>query len=529
MQIDFFNSLSFRVLRSTFAWAMALGLLVSAITIGLDYRQVRQQFDKDMAALSNIILKPASAIVFSFDVERARELLEGTLSQPAIVSSLLRLENGVVFAEMARPLVNAEGRSLNDSLFGDVRHYEWRLKSPLETDAADLGALEIEVDTYPYGQVFLDRMINSLVSILAYALGISVMLLLIFYLQVTRPLNSVTRSIVTLGDKEHLDDRLTIPVGHERSEIGILVRTTNKHLDSIASMLDRLRLAEIKLTRYSDGLEATVAARTAELTASLTQLEAARDQLIQSEKMAALGGLVAGVAHEVNTPLGIAVTASSVLTEALQELNTSFEQQTLSERQFKQLVGQIAEGNELLSSNIHRAAKLISDFKKTAVDQISETLCAFKVKDTINALIASLHPETRRVPVTPEVICPEDLSIVGLPGVLSQILTNLIINSVRHAFENMEKPAEIRIVVSRSDDSVELEYIDNGAGVPAELHARVFEPFFTTKRGKGGSGLGLNIVYNLVTRKLQGTLEFHSELGQGVSFKLRFPARLTTS
>jgi signal transduction histidine kinase len=159
------------------------------------------------------------------------------------------------------------------------------------------------------------------------------------------------------------------------------------------------------------------------------------------------------------------------------------------------------------------------------VDQVSEARSDFLVQQVLAALIASLHPETRRVPVEPLLACPPDLQMNSLPGVLTQVVANLIINSVRHAF-SPEISAQIRIEVREQADQVVLEYRDNGVGVPANLQERIFEPFFTTKRGSGGSGLGLNIVYNLVTRKLGGRLEFRSAPGEGVHFVLYLPRDL---
>jgi C4-dicarboxylate-specific signal transduction histidine kinase len=262
-----------------------------------------------------------------------------------------------------------------------------------------------------------------------------------------------------------------------------------------------------------------VAERTLALSQSVEQLQQAQSQLIESEKLAALGGLVAGVAHEVNTPLGIAVTATSVLSETLDSLRQQFTAQTLTSQQFSDLLAQASDSTQMLVNNLQRAARLVRDFKQTAVDQVSEARSQFQVEQVLRALIASLHPETRKVPVEPLLECPSGLQMNSLPGVLTQVLANLILNSVRHAFADQAAPL-IEIRLQEQGEQVLLDYRDNGCGVPESLRERIFEPFFTTKRGSGGSGLGLNIVYNLVTRKLGGKLEFSSQPGQGVHFRL---------
>lgn len=520
------RSLSAKLIRSTLLLACLLGLVISLIQIGMDLRRTERQPDQDMAALISLTREPATAILFSLDHDLAEELLSGTLKQPAISSSRIMLPENEVFAGRERPLAEGRLRPFSDWLLGAVRHYSWPLHSSADAGNELLGTLEVEVDTYHYGQVFLERSMIIVASTLFYALLLSAGLLLVFHLQVSRPLISVIRSIAGVDVEQAEKARLHEPAGHADSEIGLLVRLTNQHLQAIGDTLEQLRLAEAGLKRYMDELESKVAERTHELSESVSQLQTAQNQLIESEKLAALGGLVAGVAHEVNTPLGIAVTASSVLSEALEELGSQFAAQTLSSSSFQQLLEQAVDSNVMLFNNIKRAAKLISDFKQTAVDQVSEARSDFLVYQVLGALIASLHPETRKVPVEPLLICPEDLQMNSLPGVLTQVVANLIMNSVRHAFA-ADIRAEITISLQAQGDQVILDYRDNGVGVPQSLQERIFEPFFTTKRGSGGSGLGLNIVYNLVTRKLGGRLEFFSQPGEGVHFILHIPRELT--
>ena len=381
------------------------------------------------------------------------------------------------------------------------------------------------VDTFHYGKVFLERALLTLLGTLCYALLLSLTLLWVFSVQVSRPLFSVIGSIAQVDMDCPEQARLHEPQGHADSEIGLLVRLTNQHLQAIALTLEQLRAAESSLKQYSDALESKVAERTLALSQSVEQLQQAQSQLIESEKLAALGGLVAGVAHEVNTPLGIAVTATSVLSETLESLRQQFTAQTLTSQQFSDLLAQASDSTQMLVNNLQRAARLVRDFKQTAVDQVSEARSQFQVEQVLRALIASLHPETRKVPVEPLLECPSGLQMNSLPGVLTQVLANLILNSVRHAFADQAAPL-IEIRLQEQGEQVLLDYRDNGCGVPESLRERIFEPFFTTKRGSGGSGLGLNIVYNLVTRKLGGKLEFSSQPGQGVHFRLSLPREL---
>ncbi|KJY86086.1 histidine kinase [Vibrio neptunius] len=289
--------------------------------------------------------------------------------------------------------------------------------------------------------------------------------------------------------------------------------------------ITELKLTQIELEELNQNLERLVASRTLDLKQSMEQLQETQDKLVESEKLAALGGLVAGVAHEVNTPLGIAVTATSVIRDVTSELNAAFAAQTLTSTQFETLMKRMSDGSQMLEHNLSRAAKLVKDFKQTAVDQVSEARSPFNVLQVLEALLASLHPETRKVPVAPRLSGDSSIVMTSLPGVLTQIISNLVMNSINHAFDD-QPDAEIEIHFYAVDDSVVFEYRDNGSGVEESLHQKIFEPFYTSKRGLGGSGLGLNLVFNLVKQKLQGELKFNSQPGEGVLFILTIPKEL---
>lgn len=289
--------------------------------------------------------------------------------------------------------------------------------------------------------------------------------------------------------------------------------------------ITELKLTQVEIETLNENLEKTVAIRTQDLEKSMLQLKQTQEQLIESEKLAALGGLVAGVAHEVNTPLGIAVTATSVIQDVVNEANHAFNNQSLTSEQFQSLMQRMTESSSMLEHNLNRAAKLIRDFKQTAVDQVSESRSQFNVHQVLEALIASLHPETRKIPVTPMLEGDASLMMNSLPGVLTQVISNLIINSTTHAFEQSDG-AEISIQFRAEENNIIIEYRDNGKGVDEAFHQKIFEPFYTTRRGKGGSGLGLNLVFNLVKQKLKGDLAFESKLGKGVHFQLTLPQEL---
>lgn len=284
-----------------------------------------------------------------------------------------------------------------------------------------------------------------------------------------------------------------------------------------------------ELEKANEGLELKVAERTRELETTLSELKSMQGKLIEAEKMASLGNLVAGIAHEVNTPIGIAVTANSSATDKLVELEKLLEQQKLSKQALEEGMLHLTECLNISHVNLQRAAKLINDFKQTAVDQSSLELLEINLKSYLEKSIHSLLPITRKNNVTVSISCEDEIELVTVPGALSQIILNLINNSCVHGFQSRQDN-RIEIKLARSEDlhSCILIYQDNGVGMSKEVQTRIFEPFYTTKRGNGGSGLGMSIVYNLATQALQGTISLTSEPGKGTKVVLTLPVKICT-
>lgn len=260
----------------------------------------------------------------------------------------------------------------------------------------------------------------------------------------------------------------------------------------------------------------------ATLLQTLTQLHTTQTQLIAAEKMASLGRLVAGLAHEISTPIGIAVTAASVWEDRIHDLRQLYQTGQMKRADFEEFLQTIFESGRLISNNLQRAADLIQSFKQVAVDQSSEVRRDINLKAYISEVVISLRPELKRTNLTVEITGEDDLILQSYPGALSQIITNLILNSITHAYAPHEA-GRLTITIERQADKICLHYSDDGRGIPPEHHARIFEPFFTTRRGQGGSGLGLHIVYNLITQKLGGTIRFQSQVGVGTIFTIYLP------
>lgn len=299
----------------------------------------------------------------------------------------------------------------------------------------------------------------------------------------------------------------------------------------LASLFDvtERKAAAAALQRMNEALESRVAERThdlaasnAELSATVEQLRRAQVELVRSERLASLGSLVAGVAHELNTPLGSALLVATTLGDGIEELRRKLDSGELKRSTLDTFLEQQAEAQALIVRNARRAAELIGRFKQVAVDQTSEQRRRFDLAEVVDEIIGTLQPRLRKTPHQVVVDIAPGLTMDSYPGPLGQVVTNLVLNALLHGLG--ERPGEVRVVAGRHDDEhVALSVSDDGVGIPTQHLPRIFDPFFTTKLGEGGSGLGLHIVYSLVQRSLGGRIDVDSRPGHGARFTILMP------
>lgn len=303
-----------------------------------------------------------------------------------------------------------------------------------------------------------------------------------------------------------------------------------KYLIGFGYDITRLKKVEREIIQLNEQLEGKVVERTRSLSDANDQLGKAYDDLkqaqqtlVESEKMASLGSLVAGVAHEINTPIGISVTASSYLQERVADFKQHIESKQLSRSYLTEFTVNLDESMQLLQGNLRRASELIASFKQVAVDQSSEARYNFSLADNLHQVVVSLGHKLKKAQCEVDIQCDPKLSIFSFPGSFTQIYSNLILNSINHGFDNWDKPKKITIKVEQQGEELLIDYSDNGRGIPPEILPRIFDPFVTSKRGQGGSGLGTHIIYNLVVQLLRGRINCISEPEQGAQFHIRLP------
>lgn len=301
-------------------------------------------------------------------------------------------------------------------------------------------------------------------------------------------------------------------------EIGKLSMAFNSMAQSIQNLIDEQR-------KLNETLEDKVVERTKELDDknhelqhSLDELKKTQDKLVEAEKMAALGGLVAGIAHEINTPIGVGVTAASHLADKTKEMNEKFSSGIMRKSDLEVFINSSIEANDLLLANLQRASELIQSFKKVAVNQTSEDMIDVELVSYTKDVLTTLSPKFKNKNYIIDVD-GDSVHINTYAGDYAQIVTNLIMNSIIHGFDN-QNDGRISINIKDNDDKVTILFSDNGKGISEENIPKIFDPFFTTKRGEGGSGLGLHIIFNIITNKLKGNISCASAEGVGTTFTI---------
>jgi signal transduction histidine kinase len=303
----------------------------------------------------------------------------------------------------------------------------------------------------------------------------------------------------------------------------------NRDIARIDESNRQLQARQAEIAELNQSLERSINERTfqleannAELQRTVSALSALQEQLVEAEKQGSLSRLVAGIAHDINTPLGIAVTAASHLQDQFLAQREALQQAAASSPGLRRLLEDGDEGFRILQGNLARAAALVRSFKQISVDQSGEGRRRFELRAYLDELLLSLRPQHKRLPHTVELDCPRGIELDSYPGAWAQIVTNLVMNSLRHGL-SAERPGHIRILVSESGDDVELRVKDDGVGIPADRLPRIFDAFYTTSAGTGGSGLGLAVVRDLAEQRLKGRVSVASRAGEGAEFLIRAP------
>lgn len=482
-----------------------------------------------------------SAAGISFDQQEAvSSLLHSLRVAPAILSATILKRDDFtqelsVFATFGTPTSIEEFHTINDNNHFSLNQKTVNIFEPISLDGSIIGYTILTVDLIHMRNQVINSIFLTVIAVAA-ALAISLYISKVAQKALTKPIELLKNTTSEITVKQ--DYSLRAPVLSE-DELGALSTSFNKMLIELESNNEQRKDQEDEILRLNESLEKKVELRTNELkttniklTDSLHQLQATQKQMVEQEKMASLGSLVAGVAHEINTPIGIGITAISHLEHIIKELETPFKEGTLSKLKFESSLSDLKECHDLVFSNLERAAELVKSFKMVAVDQSSEEARLFNLNQYINDIITSLRPELKKSNATIQVTIDESIILNSFPGAFSQIFTNLIMNSIIHGFNRKDQGTIfihadlITLEATSSEQPVNklvIHYRDNGKGIPSDIAQRIFDPFFTTNRDSGGSGLGTHIIYNLITQALKGTIKLDPEYSQGAHFIITLP------
>jgi C4-dicarboxylate-specific signal transduction histidine kinase len=349
----------------------------------------------------------------------------------------------------------------------------------------------------------LSNISRRVLSIAVIFLGIILSAGVMIALSIRLPLQQIMTAMraITVGDYGGEVQGI-----HARDEVGAMARAVEVFRENAIAK----RKTEDELRASKERAES-----------ALLELNATQQNLIDAERLAALGGLVAGVAHEVNNPIGISLTVASSLARRAEMFETELKADgQLRRSQLEEFVRNSRDASQQLVANLHRAGELIQSFKQVAVDRSHAERRQFTLKEATDQIIASLTPVLKRAPIALQVDVPEGLVVDGYPGSYGQILTNLFLNATNHAFPDGRSGTISISARPRGPDDVEIIFADDGVGMTPEVQRQAFDPFFTTRRDEGGTGLGLHIVYNLVTQQLDGRMMLESREGQGTAFRI---------
>ncbi|RRJ84475.1 response regulator [Aestuariirhabdus litorea] len=520
MNIRFSDRLSYKQARNTVILAFLLGMTLSIAQISIDYLNEKQSIDSQVKAIIDITHNPASRIAYNIDSELAQELVTGLLESPIIISAEIVDNTRTTLAFAQREKTDSSYREISDLLFGRSREYREHLQV-LHDPEEELGYLHLEVDTFAIGSAFLRRAGFTLFSGFVRTLVLSIILLVLFYFMLTKPLVKLIESISRRNPERDGPSPIPCPTGHEADEIGVLVAATNEHVSSIRANLKRRLAAEEQLQEHLSKLETVVEQRTADLSRANRQLVSSNAQLdkarSEAESMAhARSVFLANMSHEIRTPInGVLGMISLALEGDLPDkqrlqLETAYSSATI----LTQLLNDILDLTKFDSGNM--VLEEIDFDLRACLEQSTRLLSE-------NAAQKSLYLSIDIDPALPE-------RLVGDPVRVHQLASNLLSNAIKFTEQGEVQVCAGFTYAAADRIRVTLEVNDTGIGIDHSVLSDILKPFTqadtATTRKYGGTGLGLSLCQRL-TDAMEGTLEIDSTPGQGSTFRVVLPLKLS--
>ena len=514
--------LAFVILISSF-----FALLQTLLQIHSDYKEGLYVIDQRFEQIASSYIDSLARSVWEINDAQIDSIVSGISKLPDVTGiSVEEIDH------LNRPVVLKHFEHANTT---DTIIREYPITRMVKGEDKIIGNLRVSITLTSLYNALLEKFAIMLSIQAVKTIVVSICLLYIFHQLVTRHLNRMA-SFSEEIDLHNLDQPLHLD------------RETPKRADELTSISDALNTARINMKQMLKKNEQIIVYQAElqqqeekqkhaeeisaknqelqnsndELRSTIKELNQTQEQLIKSEQLAALGGMVAGVAHEMNTPIGVALTGSSSIREHADDMQLKLSEERIKKSELEDFLSSTSELSEVMENSLNKAATLIKSFKQISTEQHNERATLFNLHKNFNDIVIGLQIKLQKHNVTVVNELDKELVITGYPGLMYQIFTNFINNSLMHGFEGRES-GQISMTASLDDKQVTLHYRDNGIGMDSDTCKKIFNPFFTTRRAKGGTGLGMHIVHNLVCEKLQGSLSVSSEPDQGTSIFLTLP------
>lgn len=575
------TSISRKLLTRVLSFYFILTVSVTGIQIVAEYFNTKNHINSELLTLEKTISGSLTRAVWELNTQQAIDISEGLVAIPMIKGITVTDEANNIITQLGEVISPEKLKLDNDNNLVGAAHVTSSLTEGLFGHSFPL-IFEFSGRTTSVGRVTLlssnavifSRIEVGIYFLLGNAIVKTAFLVFLFTLAFNKLLTAPLQELTNQINQVDLDDPEAYKLhsmSDERNELNILGDAYNNLIDELVDFKDKLAISQLETNAAKDQLdeqniqlEQEVARKTSSLSSTMLKMEVqqkellqqkhtlqdensrrsrtektlmttnkdlknsilelnkAKERLLESEKMASLGKLSAEVSHEINTPIGISITSASYLLDLLVRLKEDLNQQKLSKKSIKNFIENAHQSTELLTGNLNRASELITSFKHVAVDQTSDKIRVIVVSKYIDEIIQSLHPKLKKTNHCVKVHCDESIEISSHPGAIAQVIINLIINSIIHGFEHINR-GEVTIDISLHQQTLHLDYKDNGRGLTKEGRDNLFIPFYTTKGDQGGSGLGTHIIHNLVIDTLNGSIEVENDDAHGLSYHIEFP------
>jgi signal transduction histidine kinase len=575
------TSISRKLLTKVLSVYFILTVCVTGIQIIAEYFNTKNHINSELLTLEKTISGSLTRAIWELNMQQAADIAEGLVAIPMIKGITIIDEANNVIAQLGEVISPEQLKIDSDNTpAGDAQRISSRSEGlfghsfPLVFEFSGRATSVGNVTLLSSDSVIFGRIKVGIYFLIGNAIVKTAFLVFLFTLAFNKLLTSPLQELTHQINQVDLDDPAAhklYAMNYERNELNLLGDAYNNLIDALIDFKDKLAVSQIETNEVKDQLdeqnlqlEQEVARKTSslsstmlkmevqqrellkqqqtlqaennrrritektlittnnELQSSIFELNKAKERLLESEKMTSLGMLSAEVSHEINTPIGISITSASYLLDLLLSLEQDFKQQKLSKQSIENFIENAHESTELLIYNLNRASDLITSFKQVAVDQTSDKVRLIVMSEYIDEIIHSLHPKLKKHNHSIKINCDKNIEISSHPGAIAQVIINLIINSTFHGFENINR-GQITIDISLHQQTLHLDYSDNGHGLTQDGKQNLFTPFYTTKANQGGTGLGTHIIHNLVVDTLNGSIEVINKNDRGLSYHIEFP------